>query len=59
MAKEKNKSVKEKEPGFFARWWGKLTGKTACIVIGVCSHRLHIGAKALYKKEAPTLCQCF
>lgn len=36
MAKEKNKSVKEKEPGFFARWWGKLTGKTACIVIGVC-----------------------
>lgn len=36
MAKEKNKSVKEKEPGFFARWWGKLTGKTACVVIGVC-----------------------
>ncbi len=36
MAKEKNKSVKEKEPGFFARWWGKLTGRTSCVVVGIC-----------------------
>ena len=36
MGKVKNKSVKDKEPGFFSRWWGNLTGRTSCIVIGIC-----------------------
>ena len=36
MAKEKNKSTKDKAPGVFARWWGNITGRTSCIVIGIC-----------------------
>ena len=37
MGKAKNnKSTKVNGPGFFSRWWGKLTGRTASIVVGIC-----------------------